>query len=60
MPNSDVGGEQPMLSDNIQFTSDGFETSIFDQGQGDDADSPQYASLQMPRTRSNSPSSKPF
>jgi hypothetical protein len=37
--NQDVGGEQPMLSDNIQFTSDGFETSIFDQGQGDDADS---------------------
>lgn len=37
--NRDVGGEQPSLTDNVPPGGDGFETMVFDQGQGDDADS---------------------
>lgn len=36
--NKDVGGEQPMLTDNNPAAGDGFETIIFDQGNGSDPD----------------------
>ncbi|WKZ36004.1 MAG: hypothetical protein QY332_20535 [Anaerolineales bacterium] len=36
--NRDVGGELPALTDKNPVQGDGFETLIFDQGQGDDPD----------------------
>lgn len=36
--NNDVGSELPMLSDENSTNGDGFETLVFDQGQGDDID----------------------
>lgn len=36
--NQDVGGEMPMLTDEVKVENDGFETMVFDQGQGDDPD----------------------
>lgn len=37
--NGDVGAELPMLSDKSVVGGDGFESLVFDQGQGNDADS---------------------
>jgi hypothetical protein len=37
--NHDVGGEMPTLTDTNPVVGDGFESVVFDQGQGDDADS---------------------
>ncbi len=37
--NDDVGGEMPTLTDTNLAVGDGFESVVFDQGQGDDADS---------------------
>ncbi len=36
--NHDVGGELPTLTDKNTVAGDGFESLVFDQGQGDDAD----------------------
>lgn len=36
--NQDVGGEMPTLTDEHPAQGDGFETLVFEQGQGDDAD----------------------
>ena len=36
--NHDVGGEMPTLTDEHPVEGDGFESLVFDQGQGDDAD----------------------
>ncbi len=37
--NHDVGGEMPTLTDESAVNGDGFESLVFDQGQGNDADS---------------------
>lgn len=37
--NNDVGLEMPMLTDENVANGDGFESQVFDQGQGNDADS---------------------
>lgn len=36
--NGDVGGVRPVLADSAGASGDGYETLIFDQGQGDDPD----------------------